>query len=877
MSDRLFERYADALVSRSRLVVLVVLVLTGVVAAGAAVGGSDDGGIGQFETDSEAQAAQEEIESTYDTDDAVVAQVVVRDEGGDVLTRESLLESLRLQQRLRENASIDETLRDERAMVGVENVVATAAYAESRAGSPRGGETTSGNATGGNASDGNATAGSAQSSAGGPPAAPTLDQQIAALESLSDAEFEALLGRVLDPDATVPGGDPYQFLPADYEPGTTDADARITFVFQVDDSGPGGDPTAAYEAQVAIASLVEDRFDDAFVFGQGITDDASTRAIGDSFAIITPVALVLVLVVLGVAYRDVVDVLVGVFGIGVVMAWLSGVQGWLAIPSNQLLIAVPFLLVGLSIDYSLHVVMRYREAREGSLDTDDDVVGGRDPSTAMRAGVAGVTLALAAATFSTGIGFLSNYVSPLQAIQDFAVLSAAGIVATFVVFAALVPALKLEIERLFARFGRDRRKPAVGVGAGPINGLLSRAGGLARRAPLAVVVVSLLLASGGVYGATDIDTEFNRADFLPEDAPAWTASLPGPLAPGDYDVREDLAYLSDNFRQRGQGSEAQILLRGNVTAPATLATIDEATASADGTIVVRSDGTAAVDGPTAVVREVAAENETVAAAVDARDDDGDGLPDRDVAAVYDLLFEVAPDRASTVLARTDDGSYESARLVVGVEADAASQTIAGDVRTVADAVERNAPVTAVATGGPVITTALQDALLETLVQGFAVTLGVILAFLVGLYWWLHGAPELGVVTLLPVLASLAWLLGTMSAFGIPFNSETAVITSLAIGLGADYSIHFSERFVDERARRDSVDDALAATITGTGGALLGSAATTASGFGVLALALSPPLQRFGLVTGLSIVFALVACLTVLPALLVVRERVLRSA
>lgn len=128
--------------------------------------------------------------------------------------------------------------------------------------------------------------------------------------------------------------------------------------------------------------------------------------------------------------------------------------------------------------------------------------------------------------------------------------------------------------------------------------------------------------------------------------------------------------------------------------------------------------------------------------------------------------------------------------------------------------------------------------------------------------------------LVPVVIALAWLLGTMAVLDIPFNSETVVITSLAIGLGVDYSIHVSERFVDERARHDSLADALSTALTGTGGALLGSAVTTASGFGVLALALSPPLQRFGIVTGLSIVYAFVACMTVLPCLLVIRERLL---
>ncbi|AGB37839.1 efflux RND transporter permease subunit [Natronococcus occultus] len=865
MGGSIADRYADLIVSHSKLIVLLVLVLTGIVAVGAAIGESEDGEIGQFETDSEETEALEEIEETYATDDQVVAQLVVRDEGGDVLTRDSLLEGLSLQQEIRENESLNATLADE-GFVALENVVATGAVFEDRA-----------------------------AEAEGPPdtSEPTLDEQIEALEDRSDEDVEELLADVLDPDADNQGEDPYEFLPNDYDPGSTSADARIAFLFQVDDGAEDDDPEAAYAAQVEIDGLVEDRFDDAFLFGQGVTDEASSSAVGDSFAIITPVAFVLVLVALGVAYRDVVDVLVSLFGIGVVMAWLAGLLGWLEIPTSQLLIAVPFLLIGLSIDYSLHVIMRSREARAGILERDDrrqadsttvdepatDGGDDRTPRNGMRFGLAGVVLALAAATFSTGVGFLSNVVSPLPAIQDFAILSAGGILATFVAFAVLVPALKVEVDELLeGRFGIDRRKEPFGRSAGPVNRALSGVVSLVQRAPLAVVAVALLLAIGGAYGATGIDTEFNQADFLPEDAPEWAQSLPGPLAADTYTVSDDAEYLGDNFQEQGEGSQAQLLIRGDVTDPATLAAIENGTAGIDdgedGTIAVGPGGEPAVESPVSVIQEVAAENESVATALEERDTDGDGLPDEDLAGLYDELYEADEDAAATVLHRTDEGEYETARMLVDVRGDASAQAVADDTRTLASAIEADASVSAIATGGPVTNAVVQDALLETLVQAFAVTLVVILVFLTVLYWVRHRALTLGAITLAPVVAALAWLLGTMAVLDVPFNSETAVITSLAIGLGVDYSIHVAERFQDESERQPSLSDALGATITGTGGALLGSALTTAAGFGVLALALAPPLQRFGLVTGLSIIFAFVACLTVLPCLLVVRERVL---
>ncbi|CCQ34428.1 exporter of the RND superfamily protein-like protein [Halorhabdus tiamatea SARL4B] len=851
MSDTISRRYADWITSHSKLVVVAVLALTVLVAAGAAVGETDSAGVGEFQVDTEETDAAEFVRENYGGSEGIAAQLVVRDEGGDVLTRDSLLAGLRLQQAIRDDDSISETLA-EPGLVGIENVVGTAAvYADATEG-------------------------------GGPPPAepPSLSAQITALEDRSDAQVEQLLARVLDPEgSSLTERDPYAFLSRDYEPGETRAEARLTFVTQVGDGSADEDPQAAYDAQVEIAGMVEERFADAFVFGQGIQDDASTRATGDSFTIITPFALALIILVLGITYRDVLDILLAFVGIGVVMAWLAGLMGWLAIPMNVILIAVPFLLIGLSIDYALHVVMRYREARAGTLEesTASGGVDDRSIRTAMALGFGSVVLALGAATVSTGVGFLSNVVSPLPAIRDFAVLSAGGIFATFVAFGVFLPALKIEVDSFVEhRLGRSRAKPAFGVGGGSANAILERLGSLTMRAPVVIVVVALLLGTVGAYGATTIDTEFNEADFLPTDAPDWAKSLPGPLAPDTYTIADDFQYLSDNFQLRGEGGQSQVLLRGDGLAEGSLlSALDDATGSVseDSSIQLRPDGRAALDGPHTAIRSAASDNETFAALVERSDTNGDGLPDEDVEAVYTALFDADEAAASQVLSRSADGEITSARIVLSVRSSESAQTIADDTRTFAEGIEAETTgITAAATGSPVSTAVIQDALLETLVEAFAVTLVVILVFATGLFGLRYGSWSLGALVLAPVVVSLAWLLGAMAALDISFNSETAVITSLAIGLGVDYSIHAGERFMAEREERDTVADALRRTITGTGGTLLASAATTAAAFGVLAFSLSPPLQRFGIVTGLAIIFAFVAVVTMLPGLLVLRER-----
>ncbi|WP_336036804.1 efflux RND transporter permease subunit [Halobacterium yunchengense] len=827
MSDGLADRYASALARYSRVVLAVLVVATALM--GASAGGVDGGlTISSFGSDSEEAQKLDYVREHFDTGDRNVTsmQVVVR--GDDVLSKQSLLETLRFQRALRDDGTVGPTLRDRQPAVGVGNLVATAAVHADHDGQ-------------------------------GPPPQPTLDEQIAELESLSAGEVEAVVADVLDPDRETPGVDPYTLLSTDYEPGSTSADARVVFVFQQTD---GGDALsdAVVDAQLETRTLAESRIaGDAFVFGQGVVDEEAGQATGESFAVISPVALLLILVVLGVAYRDPVDVALALLGTLVTLVWMAGFMGWAGVGITQILIAVPFLLVGLSIDYALHVVMRYREARQAD--------GDRPPREGMRVGLAGVTVALAATTFTTAVGFLSNTVSPIQAISDFGLVSAAGILSAFVVFAVMLPAAKLEVDALLERFGRDRRQRAFGT-----SGAASRVVGVgttvARRAPVAVLVVALVASAGGGYAATDVDTSIDQVDFLPRDSPGWMDSLPEPLAPGEYTIREDAVFLNDNFAQSRDRTTVHVLVEGPVTDPDTLERVDAGTAEAANasSVVTLANGRADVDSPVTAIRATAAENETFAALVAERDADGDGVPDRDLAAVYDALYRAAPDRADDVVHR-EDGEYEAVDARITVSASADTATITSEMRGVAATVRDGSALTVTATGPPVVDEVVQSALLRTLVETFLLTLGVILAFLTALFYRRYDAPLLGAVTMVPVVAALGWILGAMYLLDIPFTTETAVIASIAIGLGVDYAIHVSERFVHELGPENGVFDALDATVSGTGGALLASAASTAGGFGVLVFALVPSLRRFGAVTSAAIAFAFVASVLVLPSLL----------
>ena len=212
------------------------------------------------------------------------------------------------------------------------------------------------------------------------------------------------------------------------------------------------------------------------------------------------------------------------------------------------------------------------------------------------------------------------------------------------------------------------------------------------------------------------------------------------------------------------------------------------------------------------------------------------------------------------------------RMTITVRADAPAADVLAEMRGVAAVADEPAGVTAIATGETLVLELVQEEVLASLVTTFAITLVLVGTFLSLVFGRRHGTYSLGAVTMLPVLFALSWILGAMYVLGLPYNSETAIITGIAIGIGVDFAIHIAERFVQERGRLADPHLALVATVTGTGGALLASAMTTIAGFGILALTLIPSLQRFGIVTAVTIAFSWVASVLVLPSLLVVWDR-----
>jgi predicted RND superfamily exporter protein len=134
------------------------------------------------------------------------------------------------------------------------------------------------------------------------------------------------------------------------------------------------------------------------------------------------------------------------------------------------------------------------------------------------------------------------------------------------------------------------------------------------------------------------------------------------------------------------------------------------------------------------------------------------------------------------------------------------------------------------------------------------------------------------VSVVPIGFVVVGVYAFMGVAGYTVNVVTATIAAIAVGVGIDFSTHFTARYREELATHRDRLVAVRRAGEGTGGALVLSAVTSVLGFLVMALAPTPIFATFGLLTAVMVAMSLLVALVVLPSFLVlVTPRQARSA
>ena len=684
------------------------------------------------------------------------------------------------------------------------------------------------------------------------PTATTPEQQLRTVERASERDIRAAIRELADEPRF------RAVLSDDFNAASASASASITVVTHDVPSSSGGGPDQGggqiEEIQTSMQPVVEGTEGDIRVFGSGIISAENANVIGDSLTIVMPLVLFLILAFLVVAYRDPIDLVLGLIALIMTLVWTFGTVGYAGIPFDQNMIAVPVLLLAVGIDFGIHIINRYREER----------AKGVAPRAAMKTANRQLIVAFFIVTVTTVFGFGANVISDLGPISNFGLVAAIGISYTFFIFGIFLPALKIVADRLRDRFSLPE------FGSAPISSEESQFGQLlaigatvSRVAPAAFVVLTLVIGGGAAAYGQDVDRSFDTDDFLPpEEIPVYIDVLPEPLAPSEYTATKNLNLIEDRF-EASQGDTAIIYLVGPFEENGALESIHKTNRDPPDSFIEenrRAESTSIIT----VIQDRAERDPEFAALVERNDRNDNGVPDRNLDRIYDELETDGSGRANEFL--TSD--HRAAKIEYDVEADAGQAGVSADARSFAEEFR----YTATATGGVVVFNAVSDLIFSSAIQSLVTAVILTSVFLVIVYGALERRPLLGLVNVFPILVTIALLLATMRAIGLPLNALTATLLSITVGVGVAYTVHITHRFVDEYNQSGETYGSLVTTLSGTGGALTGSMLTTSIGTGALALAITPILGNFGLLMAVSVFLSYVSSILVLPPTLLLWGR-----
>ncbi|MED5465620.1 MAG: MMPL family transporter [Myxococcota bacterium] len=130
--------------------------------------------------------------------------------------------------------------------------------------------------------------------------------------------------------------------------------------------------------------------------------------------------------------------------------------------------------------------------------------------------------------------------------------------------------------------------------------------------------------------------------------------------------------------------------------------------------------------------------------------------------------------------------------------------------------------------------------------------------------WFFKSPILALVASVPAAFTLLVTFGLMGYWEIPMDVGTSMMTSIAIGIGIDYAVHFLwHHGVPSRA---DADDVMVESMGATGWGIVINALEVAAGFAILAMGTIVPMRNVGVLTASAMVVSAAATLILVPAL-----------
>ncbi|HKX70201.1 MAG TPA: MMPL family transporter [Acidimicrobiales bacterium] len=531
-------------------------------------------------------------------------------------------------------------------------------------------------------------------------------------------------------------------------------------------------------------------------------------------AIAAGIMVVILLLLFGVRWRllPLAVILIG-------LVWAFGLAGYLGIPLSVVTIAGLPVMLGVGIDYAIQMHSRIEE----------EVVIDRAAHPIQEASV-NLGPALLVVTFDAVFAFLALRFARVPMIRDFGLLLAVGI-AVICIASIVIPLAALGI--------REYRSPTQGkdFSRGNLARLVVWLGSLPTRLALPIAVASAAVFAGGIIVEDDLTIQSDPEQWVNQDSQVIhdidtvktetgsSAELGIFVESDDLFSDETAAFVTDFANEQLAALPDDLLTASSlVTTVSFLLEMPDTTVLAPtGEDVRRAYDVAPPDIQTALVN-----------------------PD---AGAFNMVFRTAP------------GSLDHRAVYVN---DIRDELQSG---TLEDGDPIPQSVRATPSGLAVVGVGLLENIEANRILLTYLAIAFVFAYLVVRLRSFVRA----LLSMVPVLTAVGAASLVAWIFDLQLSPMTAVGGPLVVAVCTEFTSLILLRFIEERRRGYSPEEAMDVTARRTGRAFIVSALTAISGVAVIAFSSLPLLRDFGTIVAMNVAVALVSALVFLPPMLVWAE------
>ena len=534
---------------------------------------------------------------------------------------------------------------------------------------------------------------------------------------------------------------------------------------------------------------------------------------------LVPVVFVLILSIMALLLRSLIATISLTIVIGSILLTTMGVAGWFGILLTPVTVSVPIIIMALGVAHAIHIVTIAQAAMRRGLERNAAIL------ESLHDNFYPITLT----SVTTSIGFLSLNISDSPPFHDLGNLVALGVMFTYLYSVTLLPALLSIIPFRAPRFGDWWELVLEHFG----NFVVAH-----RKLFLWSGLVVVLALVSGISRNELSDNWLHHFDER-------------------YTFRTDTEFIINNMTGLDRLEYSLKSGReGGVTDPKYLQTVEAFAAwyrSQPEVLHVRSFSE--------IMKRV---NKTM---------HGDDpayyrIPDDpELAAQYFLLYELSLPMGADLNDRVDF-TKSATRMTVVLGDTSTRDHLDIDARA-RGWLQANAPeIAAPASGFTMITAHLSTQNVRSMLWGTIIATSLITLILLVVL----RSIRIGLICLVPNFIPAIMAFGLWGYLSGTIGLGASLVTAIAIGIIVDDTIHFLTKFM--RLRRGGLlsTEAIVETFRTIGPALGATTSILVAGFLVFASSGYEPVWALGSLVAITISFALIADLTLLPALLMFAER-----